>query len=272
MATVWLTYAWEDNITQDVEFIDQELTRAGLTIRRDKWDLVAGRHLWPQIDEAITDPRKSDAWLFFATQNSLASPACQEELYIALDRALHARGEDFRIIALFQGDVIDRTLIPGAIRTRLYVPMTDPDWVERIVAGAGGRKPNIARERHEAFDLRIHEGVIAHEPFVIEMRPRVGYWAPFIYGIPAQEAERVKPRLTSGAPGIIPQVFMLSMSDPALTADGKWEWVEADTVATPTMSYYLHCAELPSQVLFGVNGNARLQWVVPLRRPPRTLR
>jgi hypothetical protein len=264
MTKVWLTYAWDDNLGKDVEFIAQELSDAGLTVLRDKWDLKAGRRLWTQIDAAITDPNKSDAWLIYATQNSLTSSACQEELAYALDRALKIRGEEFPILALFPGDV-GESLIPGAIRTRLYVATTNDDWVELIVAGAEGRVSKISRPRQEPFDISTHKGVVAQEPFVIEMRPRAGFWAPFMYGIPAAEADRVKPRLTHGAHGVIPEVFMLAMSDPAVTSDGKWVAVEADSPATPTMSYYLHCAELPSEILFGVSGDGSKQWVT---KPP----
>ena len=33
MPTAWLTYAWEDNDRQDVDFIAQELERSGVAIQ-----------------------------------------------------------------------------------------------------------------------------------------------------------------------------------------------------------------------------------------------
>ncbi len=35
MATVWLTYAWQDNENSDVDFVAQELEAGGLTVKLD---------------------------------------------------------------------------------------------------------------------------------------------------------------------------------------------------------------------------------------------
>ena len=93
MATVWLTYAWEDNKQGDVYFAAQELQRCGLTVKLDRWNISAGRRLWEQIEDFISNPEESDAWLLYATQASLQSEPCKEEFAYALDRALRTRGE-----------------------------------------------------------------------------------------------------------------------------------------------------------------------------------
>jgi len=49
MPTAWLTYAWEDNDRQDVDFIAQELVYFGVDIQLDRWNIRAGRRLWEQI-------------------------------------------------------------------------------------------------------------------------------------------------------------------------------------------------------------------------------
>lgn len=36
MATVWITYAWEDNKEGDVDFAAQELLRSGLQVKLEK--------------------------------------------------------------------------------------------------------------------------------------------------------------------------------------------------------------------------------------------
>jgi len=135
MATIWITYAWNDNSGGDVDFAAQELTRSGLTVKLDRWNIGAGRRLWEQIERFITDPNQCDAWLLYATQNSLGSEPCKEEFAYALDRALRSRGNPFPIIGLFPS-TIDNQLIPAGLRTRLYVSITDPDWKERIKAAA----------------------------------------------------------------------------------------------------------------------------------------
>ena len=144
MATIWITYSWEDNADSDVDFIAQELATEGLTPRLDRWALSAGRRLWDQIEHHIQDPNESDAWLIFATQNSLGSEACREELAYALDRALRQRTDAFPVIALFAGPV-DAGLLPASLRTRLCVSTTDPAWRERIRAAAERRPAAIDR-------------------------------------------------------------------------------------------------------------------------------
>jgi hypothetical protein len=60
MTKLWLTYAWKDNEVEQVDFVAQELRKAGLDVRVDRVALVAGRRLWPQIAEHIEKPEKSD--------------------------------------------------------------------------------------------------------------------------------------------------------------------------------------------------------------------
>jgi hypothetical protein len=97
---LWVTYAHKDNINQDVEFHAQELEKMGLTVHLDRWVITAGRPLWEQIEAGISS---SHAWLIYATNNSLSSEACKEELSYALDRTLSTRGRTYPVIALFPG-------------------------------------------------------------------------------------------------------------------------------------------------------------------------
>ena len=101
MATVWITYSSVDNPDRDVDFVAQELIGAGVNVKLDRWKMTAGKRLWDQIANFISNRSESDAWLFYATQNSLASEPCREELAYALDRALKSRGEEFPMIAPF---------------------------------------------------------------------------------------------------------------------------------------------------------------------------
>jgi len=156
MATVWITYSWKDNEAGDVDFIAQELKNADVKVRLDRWNLQAGRRLWEQIDAFIRDPNESDAWILIATENSLASEACKEEYAYALDRALSVRGGSYPLVALFPGSV-DDSLIPGGIRSRLHLSLTDPDWKERIKAAAEGREPGISGKTVQPYVLRVHD-------------------------------------------------------------------------------------------------------------------
>ena len=190
MAALWVTYAWADNRDNDVDFVVQELSAAGLTVKLDRWNIVAGKRLWEQLDNFIGNPKECDAWILYATGNSLGSGPCKEEFAYALDRALASRGQSFPVIALFPASV-DSSLIPAGIRTRLHVSRRDVDWKERVVAATEGRQHVPTRATVEPFHLNVHR--LAFGGFAIEVRPRAGSWVPAVLAVPLQEVQRVQP-------------------------------------------------------------------------------
>ncbi len=250
MNSVWITYAWEDNKDGDVDFTAQELIRAGLDVKLDRWNLSAGKRLWEQIEAFIQDSSKSDGWLLYATQASLGNEKCKEEFTWALGRALEKRGSNFPIIALFPASV-DNELIPAGIKTRLFVSSTDPDWKERIVAAIEGRQAAITKPQIEPYALAVHE---SGEQYVIEVRPRAGTWSPFLAGIPIDEKEAVSPSLLRGSANRIPSSGVLMSYGEGPSNDGKLWIIFAGNEATPTQSYYIFCKTLPSFLVFGING------------------
>ena len=261
MATVWLTYAWNDNKDADVDFVAQELQRMGLAVKLDRWNIGLGKRLWQQIENFICNPNESDAWVIYATQNSLGSEACKEEYAYALDRALHSRSTAFPIIGLFPSTV-DNNLIPAGIRTRLHVSMIDPDWKERIKAAAEGHDPIITSPIVQPYTIDIQkETHQSNSRFVIEIRPRAGTWSPFIVAIPTTEKERVNPNILHGAHGQIPQGGVLYNSGTGTSDDGIWYFIFAQNEATPTQSYFIFCNQLPSRLVFGVM-NGQPQYIV----------
>jgi hypothetical protein len=253
--SVWLTYAWDDNKDQDVDFIAQELIRAGVDVKLDRWNLTAGKRLWEQIESFIQDPDKSDGWILYATQTSLGSEACKEEFAYALDRALNTRGEEFPVIGLFPAPV-DESLIPAGIKTRLYVSTTDPDWKERIVSAVEGRTPCITKTQVEPYVIKLHQRDLkrGYRRIVIEVRPRAGTWSPFIACIPAEEKSRVSPSLSFGPANRLGHSCILFNCGDRLSDDGKFWGMYASNEATPTQSYFIYCNELPSVLIFGVDG------------------
>jgi TIR domain len=251
MATAWLTYAWKDNQEGDVDFIARELVRAGLLIKLDRWNLQPGRRLWEQIEKFITDPAECDGWIMYATQNSLASEACREELAYALDRALSTRGSTFPIIALVPSHV-ENGLLPAAIRTRLYVDLSDPDWKNRIVASVG----NLDSVRGQA-QLAPYV-VIEHPPpagFVLslEVRPRAGVWHPFAVCVRLEEKDSIGLVLRDGPRGFVPSPTMGGFigGGSTVSVDGKWHIEQGYAAGTPTHSYFLFCRQMPSVIGFG---------------------
>jgi len=253
MNSIWITYAWDDNRGRDVDFTAQELIRTGLNVKLDRWNLSAGKRLWEQIEAFIQDPSKSDGWLLYATQASLGSEKCKEEFAYALDRALDKRGGDFPIIALFPASV-DNELIPAGIKTRLFISLTDPDWKERIIAAIERRSPTITKPQVEPYALTVHQ---LGEQYAIEVRPRAGTWGPFLAAIPMNEKDRVSPRLHHGAANHPPtRIIMTRLNGyrDRISSDGTLWLISTANEATPTQSYYIFCRNLPSFLIFGVDG------------------
>ncbi len=255
--TIWLTYAWADNSQSDVDFVAQELQRSGLVVKLDRWNIVAGRRLWDQLAEFIANPSQSDAWLLYATPNSLGSEACKEEFAYALDRALNCRGQAYPVIGLFPSS-INQSLIPPGIRTRLYVSLSDPQWKERIVLAAEGRSLESTQGNIPPYFALVHTNHSGG--FSIEVRPRAGSWVPFIFAIPENERSAVQPSIMHGPANRVTTDGMLIR--PGEGSNAGWFVLSAGNEATPTMSYYLHCKKLPSKFVFGVDGNASQQYTV----------
>jgi hypothetical protein len=254
MARIWLTYAWADNTHQDVDFVAQELTRFGLTVRLDRWNLGAGRRLWEQIESFIQDPAECDAWVLYATPNSLSSEACKEEFAYALDRALKSRGDAFPIIGL-SPSAADNNVLPAGIRTRLHVSTRDVDWKERIKAAAENRPPQVARPAIDPVFWEVHPFTrCGRQGHAIELRPRAGTWPTFYAGVPVAEKALVNMSLAFGPAGRPPITSMMFACGNGTSNDGKW-WCEmAQSEASSTQSYYVLCDELPSKLNFGLIG------------------
>jgi len=120
----WLTYAWVDNETADVDYVIQELDAAGVEVRYDRRNLVPGQRLWDQIASEIEDD-DCDGWILFTTRAAFESKNVMEELSYAVDRVLRKRGKSFPLVALLaDADAAD---LPASLRVRLAVPLSDSD-------------------------------------------------------------------------------------------------------------------------------------------------
>lgn len=261
MKKLWITYSWKDNEESDVTFLAQELQKTGIDVKLDRWVLNSGSRLWEQIDSQITSSDNSDAWAIYATQNSLGSEACKEEISYALQRALESRGSNFPLIGVFPGPV-ESTLIPSVIKSRLYVSLSDPDWKERICAAVERRSLDLTHFEIHPYHFHLHKK--ADGKFAIEVRPRAGVWAPFFAAIPVSEKEKVNMHILRGPKGTPPMGGILTNSGEGLDEKtGAWWIVFAGDEATTTQSYFCICDSLPSQFAFGVN-NGQPQYIVQL--------
>jgi len=260
MKTLWITYSWEDNKNGDIQFIAQELEKNGINVKLDMLNIQAGNRLWEQIDKFISNDRESDAWAIIATQNSLGSEPCKEEIAIALDRALSGRGSSFPLIGIFPSTV-NPELIPSVIKTRLYVSLTDDNWIERIVSAVENRTLNIPKTNLDPYFVELKKSHLGTN--VIEIRPRAGSWAPFYVAIPVDEKDKVDFHMIRNGKNNIPKGGSFHGFD-SYSVDMDW-WVKTSRdEATPSMSFYVFCKDLPSKIGFGVEGSKN-QYLIEIK-------
>lgn len=245
MSRLWLTYAWKDNEVEQVDYVINALKGAGLEVQFDRTRLVPGQRLWPQIDAAISDTDTS-AWAIYVTKSSLESEPCQEELAYALDRALRTRGQTFPIIGIFP-EQLDRSLIPSAIATRLWVSLQHPGWVEQVVAGVEGVAPEVSTNVAPYIISQHSEG----DKTVIEIRPRGGRWYPFWVLVPEDEFDCIS-RIAHGPFGKLPGATMVSRNEVKVeTADQKLKGIRIHHAVDFLNSAFIYFSRRPTFVVLG---------------------
>jgi hypothetical protein len=244
MSKLWLTYAWRDNEQSDVDHVINELRKTGLTVGFDRAQLLAGQRLWPQIDSAISDPQIS-AWAIYVTENSLKSEPCQEELAYALDRALRTRGGDFPLIGIFP-QPLDRSIIPSAIATRLYVNLRDPNWSKQVYDGVKREASTPDLSQAAPYGLTWHK---MGDHSVLEVWPKSGRWCPFSVVVPVGERGALGSVLP-GPKGYISGSGMVSVSE-LQSPDGAWEGIQIGNAIDALTTAQIFFKEEPSEVMFG---------------------
>ena len=246
MKTLWITYAWKDNLEGDFDYLTQELQNEGLKCIYDKIALVPGKRLWEQIAERIESPDLS-AWAYLLTKQSIESEPCKEELSYALARVLSARDKSFPIIGLIHNLSFDSVPLP--IRTRLCVNLRDVNWKTQVIAGVNSIPPIIQIDSIAKFHIVIHK---VENNFAIEIRPRfedLRYWRIAIpsekivigFGVGASGYFNIGPVTTSGVEGT---VTVKSINCKFVGC--------GDIINSSTSAFVLVQGEIPGFVAFGL--------------------
>lgn len=249
---LWITYAWSDNAEGNFDFLVQELSRAGVVAKYDKIALVPGRKLWAQIASRISSDPLS-GWAYLLTPSSLASPACEEELAYALQRALETRGDEFPLIGLLHGVSIRD--VPLALRVRLCVNLVSPDWIEEIRAAVAGTVPRRAVSQQEPLVVKIHRDYLGQPgKLAIEIHPRFGemrYWRwAFPSSGPQPIAWGTGPANGGGISGLKRETIEGEFPD---MAGIPMKFIGAGDPITPaTSAYAVFDQKLPEKYFFGV--------------------
>jgi len=204
---LFITYAWDNNKEGDFDYIAQQLRSAGLDVRFDRVQFTAGKRLWEQIGETIASS-DIDGWAYLITPQSLLSEKCKEEYYLALGRALDTKGADFPLITLMYNARFED--LPPSLRMRLGVSLSDPHWIERVVASVERRDPALPKEEFQPIKLAWRPGVQPAQR-ALEITPRIttlGHWR---VAVPLSHKASVV-YFTEALSGALPSMSMLTMS------------------------------------------------------------
>src|SRR5262245_49309462 len=129
---------------------------------------------------------------------------------------LRTRGAEFPLIGIFPAP-IDRTMIPSAIATRLYVNLRQPNWARLVADGIKKLSPSAATANITPFVAHVHN-VDGRE--VLEIRPRSGRWYPGAIGVPKGGALEVK--MVMPGPSGHPTLDGMVSSGTGESKDGQW--------------------------------------------------
>jgi len=176
--SIWITYSWKDNDEGNFDYLVQELRNFGIDTKYDKVALIPGQRLWTQIADKIKDIN-TKGWAYLITPESLKSESCLEELYYALDRALESKDNKFPLIGLVVNGVSFND-VPTALKIRLCISLSSPNWKEQIKAGIELQPIKIIDILQTRFIYKLTQsfngtGIIT----TIEIRPRfeeIHFW------------------------------------------------------------------------------------------------
>ena len=246
---IFLTYSHEDNEKGDFDWVVQELEQEGVSVRYDEVIIIPGRKLWPQLESSILTP-DLDGWGILLTGNSLQSRACMEELEYARFRALNERGREFPLIGLV--DRVPADVIPLAIKTRLYIDLADPSWVEKVIAGLESRPPirPSGRVTQYRWSVRRKYGNDA-DLIAVEVGPRFGSVPYFALLSPMPGPERAGVGVADGGTIESAQTNVQRSVNVDFHGEKCWAYWMKGPLDAASSAYAVFRGYLPKWVVFG---------------------
>src|SRR6188768_975286 len=99
MATVWITFATEDNVDGDIDYLAQEISNCGWKTRMHPMFPGEDDKIDRLMPAFLTRPEQSDAWILYGSDRALQHGRAAR-IEGVIQRALSARGA-FTAVGLF---------------------------------------------------------------------------------------------------------------------------------------------------------------------------
>lgn len=240
MGAVWITFATENNVDGDVDYVAQEIDRSGLRTRLHP--------LFPDEDDKIdrlmpaflTRPDQSDAWIFYGSDEALQQDRL-ERIRRVVDRASLERGP-FPRVGLFTSTLTMAKAEELQFTERMFLDETD--WRSRLGAALQTNLEAVAGNESGLPSYVTKLYPISREPYqyAFEFRPKIGRWEPALFAILPEERATVDPHIEEHA------------YEEGFSEDGEWYFQVGQAPATPQASYKILMKQLPSRLAFGQEG------------------
>jgi hypothetical protein len=234
MPTVWITFATEDNVDGDIDYLAQEISRCGWKTRMHP--------IFPAEDEKIdrlmpaflSKPEQSDAWILYASQRALGDGRA-DRIEGAMTQGLADR-PDFNSIGLVT-DAQNRDL--GLSHT---IGVYDADWREKLGFALGCDLAHPSEGVLPPYVAHVNVLQGGEYRYSFECRPKIGRWESFLFAVPPEDMKRVAPKIA------------FADVEEGFSDDAEWYYQIARRFGTAAEGYSVLLRELPSRVAFGQEG------------------
>jgi hypothetical protein len=234
MPTVWITFATEDNVDGDIDYLAQEISRCGWKTRLHPMFPAEDDKIDRLIPAFLSKPEQSDAWILYASSRALADDRA-DRIGGAITKGLATR-EDFTSIGLFPGA---RT---SDLRLSHTIGVHDADWRQQLGSALGCDLDHPKEGVLPPYVAHVNVLQGGEYRYSFEVRPKMGRWESFLFAVPPEDMKRVAPKIA------------FSEAEEGFSDDAEWYFQIARRTGTAAEGYAVYLRELPSRVAFGQEG------------------
>jgi hypothetical protein len=234
MATVWITFATEDNVDGDIDYLAQEISRCGWKTRMHPMFPGEDDKIDRLMPAFLAKPEQSDAWILYGSAKALEHGRAAR-IEGAIQRAISSRGL-FTAVGLFPGERDERLQLSHTVGVH------DVDWREQLGSALGCDLSETAGGALPSYVAHVNVLSGGDYRYSFECRPKLGRWEAFVFAVPPEDMKRVAPKIA------------FEDAEEGFSDDAEWYFQIARRPATAAEGYSVLLRELPTRLAFGQEG------------------